>query len=170
MLIFSSINSGLIVYVLGSGSTSTGIAPLYDTANAVAINVLDGIITSSPAPIFSAFRIKYNASSPLPTPIQYLVSQYFANSSSNFSTSLPLINQFLLNTASKVFFNSLFIELCIIVKSTNGIFIIISPKKNYLLHPSKNRSCVCNHFHHSILRLTLKELHRLKNQTSLSKS
>ena len=58
-----------------SGSTKTGFAPAYDTASAVAINVFEGTITSSPAFISSALKIRYSASSPVATPIQYFAPQ-----------------------------------------------------------------------------------------------
>ena len=45
-----------ILKVLMSGSTNTGVAPMYVTAKAVAIYVLDGTITSSPAPMFNALN------------------------------------------------------------------------------------------------------------------
>ena len=45
------------------------------TARAVAIYVFDGTITSSPAPISSAFKESIKASKPLPTPTQYLAPQ-----------------------------------------------------------------------------------------------
>ena len=54
--------------VLISGSTKTSFAPTYVTASAVAIYVLEGTITSSPAPTPSAFNASISASSPFPTP------------------------------------------------------------------------------------------------------
>ena len=47
----ASIRAGSRLKVSGSGSTGTGVAPAYDTASQVAIYVLEGTMTSSPAPI-----------------------------------------------------------------------------------------------------------------------
>ena len=79
--------------VLISGSTNTGFAPTYDTANAVAIYVFEGTITSSPSLIPNAFNDKNNASNPLPTPTQYLESQYCEKAFSNVLSSSPSIYQ-----------------------------------------------------------------------------
>ncbi len=42
---------GLMLYVAGSMSTNTGIAPHWVITSAVAIKVKDGVITSSPGPM-----------------------------------------------------------------------------------------------------------------------
>ena len=49
-------------------STRTGLAPAYEMASAVAMNVLATVITSSPAPMPRARRIRWRASVPEPTP------------------------------------------------------------------------------------------------------
>lgn len=57
-VIFSSIKSGLMLYVLISGSTRTGVQPFSEIARIVAIYVFDGTIISSPAPNPNARMIK----------------------------------------------------------------------------------------------------------------
>ena len=63
--------------VSGSGSTRTGRAPARLTASAVAMNVLAGTITSSPAsaPTPSDFSTSTSASVPEPTPTACSASQ-----------------------------------------------------------------------------------------------
>ena len=43
-----SIAAAVMLWVAGSGSTGTGVAPVCDTASQVAMKVFDGTITSSP--------------------------------------------------------------------------------------------------------------------------
>ena len=76
-----------MVCVDSLGSTGTGIAPARDTASQVAMKVLAGTITSSPAPIPYPLRISSSASRPLLTPMQCRTPQYAANSLSKASTS-----------------------------------------------------------------------------------
>jgi len=60
-----------MVAVRSSQSTSTGVAPAYQIAWAVAMNVFAGRMTSSPAPMPSPRRIRCRASAPLATPMQW---------------------------------------------------------------------------------------------------
>ena len=66
----ASIKFGSMLKVSKQGSTKTGVAPTYDTAKAVAIYVLEGIITSSPSLIDNAFNERSRASNPFPHPGQ----------------------------------------------------------------------------------------------------
>ena len=81
---------GSIFHVSSSESIKTGLAPVYATAFAVAINVNDGIRTSSPVPIPNATKAKCNATVPFETASAYLHPQYSENCFSNISINLPL--------------------------------------------------------------------------------
>ena len=69
------------------GSTKTGFRSFCVIDKILAMYVFAGTITSSPDLIFfnffHAFRVKLKASKPFPTPTQYLVPQYLANSFQN---------------------------------------------------------------------------------------
>ena len=64
----ASIASGSICSECGLQSTKTGRAPDAAMAPAVAINVFAIVITSSPAPMPNAFKLRNNASVPELTP------------------------------------------------------------------------------------------------------
>ena len=68
-VIFASIRSTSMLYVAGSMSTNTGVAPSLEIAAAVAKNVYGVVMTSSPGPISSAMRHASSASVPDETPI-----------------------------------------------------------------------------------------------------
>jgi hypothetical protein len=70
-----STSSAVISPVTGSTSMTRGRAPARLTASAVAMNVLAGMMTSSPAPMPSARSERASASVPEPTPIACSVSQ-----------------------------------------------------------------------------------------------
>ena len=53
-------------------STNTGVAPTAMMASTVAMNVLAGVITSSPAPTSNARSASSIAASPVPTPMAWL--------------------------------------------------------------------------------------------------
>src|SRR3989304_3916258 len=61
----ASRRAGSIVYVAGSMSTNTGVAPARSMAATVATAVCDTVITASPAPILSAPRPNWTPSVPL---------------------------------------------------------------------------------------------------------
>ena len=72
-------------------STNTGLAPAVTIDPTVAIKVYGTVITSSPAPILSAFNVKSKASVPLPTLMAYFAPVLFAKFFSHKSTSLPKV-------------------------------------------------------------------------------
>ena len=74
--------------------------PRRKTASQVAMYVLDGTSTSSPAPIPSAVRQRRSASSPLPTPTQPVTPMKAANSCSNAVHSGPRMYRPCARTAS----------------------------------------------------------------------
>ena len=84
-VIFSSIKSGLMLYVFISGSTRTGVQPFSDIARIEAIYVFDGTIISSPLPNPKPRIIRLRASNPFAQPIQCLTPQ---NSAKFFSKVL----------------------------------------------------------------------------------
>ena len=53
-VIAASTAAGSMLAVSGSTSASTGVAPVWETASAVAMKVLAGTMTSSPGPIPAA--------------------------------------------------------------------------------------------------------------------
>ena len=59
---------GVMSSVSSQTSAKRGVAPARTTAAAVAMNVLAGRTTSSPAPMPSAVRLSCNASVPFATP------------------------------------------------------------------------------------------------------
>ncbi len=69
-----SIKTGSMLNVSGSISTNTGTALAIKTADAVAIKVYGGIITSSPAETPPAFKATHNAFVPELVAIQYFAS------------------------------------------------------------------------------------------------
>ena len=73
-------------------STKIGVAPTWEMASVVAIKVLGTVMTSSPGPTPVAMRAKRRASVPELTPMQYLLSQKAANSSSKPATLGPPMN------------------------------------------------------------------------------
>ena len=80
---------------LSSILTITGFAEQSRIASTVAIKLKDWVITSSPAPMLSAFKDKKSASVPLPTPIAYFAPVLFAKF---FSQILTKIQEFFLDT------------------------------------------------------------------------
>src|SRR6185295_16905611 len=70
-------------------STNTGVAPTRAIAPAVAKNVYGVVMTSSPAPMFSAIRHASSASLPDETPTACWLPQYFAIACSHCSTFGP---------------------------------------------------------------------------------
>src|SRR6266850_4136724 len=74
-------------------STSTGFAPQWITAAAVATNVIDGQRTSSPGPMPSAFRARNSAAVPLQTATASAVPQRIANALSNACVRGPAVIQ-----------------------------------------------------------------------------
>ena len=97
-MIFSSIKAGLILYVLISGSTKTGVQPHSLTAKIEAIYVFEGTNISSPSLKSKAIIASFNASSPFATPTAYFAPQNFAKLLQNSSFSLPSKYQPLSNT------------------------------------------------------------------------
>jgi len=79
----AAIFDGSMLYVFGSQSTNTGVAPVQPMPSAVAMNVFAGQITSSPAPMPRQWMAMHNASVPLPTPTTFLTPRYSAKSFSN---------------------------------------------------------------------------------------
>ena len=77
-VILSAIKDGLMVQVVSSISTKTGIAPAKEIAERVGTQVLATVITSSPYSIPQATKAKCKASVPEPTPTPYLALQYSA--------------------------------------------------------------------------------------------
>ena len=67
-VIAASIAAGAIVYVSGSMSTNTGVAPAYSIAATVATNVNGTVITSSPGPMPAASSARCSALVPELTP------------------------------------------------------------------------------------------------------
>jgi len=74
-LIAASIFAAEMLYVSGSTSTKTGMAPTRLTAPAVAKKVYGVVITRSPCPIFAAIKDNNSASVPEDTPTAYFVEQ-----------------------------------------------------------------------------------------------
>jgi len=72
LVIFSSILSGSMLNVTGSMSTKTGVPPVRTIAPAVAKNVKDGAMISSPGFTLSAIRGTIRASEPELTPMALL--------------------------------------------------------------------------------------------------
>jgi hypothetical protein len=89
-----------IVHVAWSTSTMTGTAPVRRIAPTVAMKVCETVITSSPGPTPSAFRISSMAVVPFDTPIASGASQKAANSSSNARVSAALMNDWRSSTRS----------------------------------------------------------------------
>src|SRR3954452_1786235 len=82
-------SSGSRLYVAGSMSAKTGVAPRRAIDSAVAKNVNAGQITSSPGPMPSASSTSTIASVPLPTPIVSGTPRYSAASRSKALTLGP---------------------------------------------------------------------------------
>ena len=80
---------GSSVKLIGSISAKTGVAPLATIAATVATAVCEGVITSSPHVIPSAFKPRIIESVPEFTPIHSVTPTYAANSSSKLETSDP---------------------------------------------------------------------------------
>ena len=74
-----------------SQSTKTGFAPISVIAPTVATKVLAAVITSSPLPIFKAFKDNFIASVPELTPIANLVPINFAKFFSNCCRGFPSV-------------------------------------------------------------------------------
>ncbi len=94
----ASICAGSRLYVTGSMSTSTGVAPSRATQPAVAKNEYVLVTTSSPCPTPSAIRATSSASVPDDTPMAYGTSSICASSRSSPSTSGPMMNRWLSQT------------------------------------------------------------------------
>src|SRR3984893_184954 len=102
-------------------STSTGSAPVSDTAKAVEAKVIAGTMTSSPSPRSRARQARYSASVPLATPIACGLPQYSANSSSKIRSSLPRIKSHRSSTLPIAASISSAIGRCWDLRSTSGI-------------------------------------------------
>ncbi len=91
-VIAASISAGSILYVRGSMSTKTGVAPTMPMASVVATNVNGVVMTSSPGPMSSARSARCSASVPefRPTPCE--PPTYAATSPSSAFTFGPLMN------------------------------------------------------------------------------
>src|SRR5256884_8535496 len=92
--------SGSMLYVASSTSTSTGVAPQYTTALAVAMNASVGQMTSSPGPTSSARRARCSATAQFETAIPSPAPTYSSNAASNSATSTPGVSHPLLSTAT----------------------------------------------------------------------
>src|SRR5207342_2484102 len=76
-----------------SMSAKTGVAPVYRTAFAVATNVRDGTMASSPGPRPAARQIRWSAAVPLATAIAWVEPKYSANRFSSSSVRGPMLSQ-----------------------------------------------------------------------------
>ena len=74
-------------------SAKIGVAPVNNTAFAVATNVISGIITSSSFPIFNDFSDNCKAAVALETPIAYLEPVRSRKEFSNFLNVGPPVNK-----------------------------------------------------------------------------
>ena len=74
-------------------SAKTGVAPVSIIALDVAINVISGIITSSPEVIPNDFKDKCNADVALDTPIAYFELVNLQNEDSKFSKIGPSVSK-----------------------------------------------------------------------------
>ena len=90
----------------------------------------DAVITSSPLPIFKAFKLRKSASVPLPHETQCFNPIRDANVDSKSSTCLPLINCEFVITSSKRLSNSSLILLWWSVRSLNGTLFTYSRSTN----------------------------------------
>ncbi len=77
--------------LLSRQSTKTGVAPMWLTASAVAMNVLAGTMTSSPGLTPAASSASLTASVPELTPTAWLQPQNAAKASSNCWSSGPMV-------------------------------------------------------------------------------
>ena len=75
--------------VRGSMSTKIGVAPASQMASAVAKNVFDVVMTSSPGPMPSARNVSRRASVPEFKPTVSFAFMYWASSCSNFTSCGP---------------------------------------------------------------------------------
>ncbi len=85
----ASAAAGSIKAVVGSTSTSTGVAPAKYTPSAVAQNVLAGMMTSSPGPMPAAISMSWMAEVPDATPRTRSTPRYSASCRSKAATSGP---------------------------------------------------------------------------------
>ena len=92
-VIAASISSGVVLYVFGSMSTKTGLAPACRIAFAEAMNVNDGQITSSPGPTPAATSARCSAVVQFETTIAWRAPVYAASASSNSCTRRPWVSQ-----------------------------------------------------------------------------
>ena len=118
-----SISSGLILYVSGSISTNFGVAPVYEMASQVAMNVNGVVITSSPLPIPLANNARCRADVPEFTPTEYFELQKDANSFSKLLTFSPKIKLVESSTWCMALSISCLIESYWAFKSTNLIIL-----------------------------------------------
>src|SRR4051812_33013922 len=88
-VILASTWAGSMVYVAGSTSTYTGVAPQYEMAHDVAMNVIGTVMTSSPGPTPAARRARCRADVPELTATQCLAPTYSAKAASNSATRGP---------------------------------------------------------------------------------
>ena len=86
----ASIVAAEMFWLFKSTSAKTGLAPAVTMAEAEARKVREVTITSSPAPIFIAFRATSKAKVPLPSAMAYSVPAHWANSFSNSRHSVPV--------------------------------------------------------------------------------
>jgi hypothetical protein len=120
-VIARSVASTSSVYVAGSMSTKTGVAPVIMIVVAEATNENAGVITSSPAPIPSAVKVRLSASVPDATPIAHGTPQTAASSCSSARPSPPSTNWLESSTRAVTASNSALSAACCLVKSMKGI-------------------------------------------------
>src|SRR5207253_2276532 len=84
---------GSRLYVRASTSANTGVAPACWIALGVAINDIDGQITSSPGPMSRQSSARCKASVQLATATACVVPQYAATERSNSATLVPWVSQ-----------------------------------------------------------------------------
>src|SRR3990172_12097273 len=104
-------------------STKTGTAPVRAIASAVAINVWETVMTSSPRPIPEARRARYRASVPEPTPTAKREPQKLAKSCSRAWTFSPRKRCFPSRVRATASWTSPRMGAYCLLRSTNGIFI-----------------------------------------------
>ena len=132
--------SGDIVHVASSTSTSTGVAPVRRIAPTVAMNVCETVMTSSPDPTPSAFRMSSMAVVPFETPIASGASQNAANSSSKALVSAALMNDWRSSTRPIAASISGPIARYCAFRSTSGMVSIAALMVGRLSGPVRHRS------------------------------
>ena len=139
-VIASSTRFGSMLYVSGSMSTKTGLAPISDIGPAVAINVWAVVMTSSPGPTPTASSARCNAAVPEPTPTAPFAPTLAANACSKPATSLPRMKLVLSTTRCMAASISGLMAVYCALRSTKGISITQSPLLSSLESISGNAS------------------------------